>query len=100
MKVSEYAGWSNIRMRIAVMQPYFFPYYGYIELANAVDKFVFLDDVTFIKKGWIHRNKIRDRKGVIEVKIPLSGASQNRLINNIQIFDYQQWGCEGEGCAR
>lgn len=45
-------------MKVAIMQPYFFPYIGYFQLINAVDKFVFYDDVNFIKGGWINRNRI------------------------------------------
>ncbi len=45
-------------MNIAIMQPYFFPYLGYWQLINHVDEFVILDDVNFIKKGWINRNHI------------------------------------------
>ncbi len=40
------------------MQPYLFPYVGYFQLAYAVDDFVFLDDATFIKGGYINRNSI------------------------------------------
>lgn len=40
------------------MQPYLFPYIGYFQLINAVDKFVIHDDVQFIKAGWINRNRI------------------------------------------
>ena len=36
-------------MKIAIMQPYIFPYIGYFQLINAVDKMVFYDDVIFIK---------------------------------------------------
>lgn len=45
-------------MAVAIMQPYFFPYLGYFQLVQAVDDFVFYDDVMFIKKGWINRNRI------------------------------------------
>ena len=45
-------------MKLAIMQPYFFPYLGYMQLVNLVDKFVFYDDVNFIKRGWIARNRI------------------------------------------
>ncbi len=34
------------------MQPYLFPYIGYFQLISTVDKFVFYDDVAFIKQGW------------------------------------------------
>ena len=45
-------------MKIAIMQPYFFPYIGYFQLINAVDKFVIYDNIEFTKKGWINRNRI------------------------------------------
>ena len=45
-------------MKIGIMQPYIFPYIGYFQLINAVDKFIFYDDVNFIKGGWINRNQV------------------------------------------
>ncbi len=44
--------------RVAVMQPYLFPYLGTFQLARQVDRFVFYDDVTFIKQGYINRNTV------------------------------------------
>lgn len=78
-------------MKVAVMQPYFLPYLGYFQLVNAVDKFVFFDDVNFIKKGWINRNQILQNTGTYKFVIPLIKASQNRLINEIEISDYKAW---------
>lgn len=40
------------------MQPYLFPYIGYFQLINAVDRFVIHDDVQYIKSGWVNRNRI------------------------------------------
>jgi hypothetical protein len=45
-------------MRIAIMQPYLFPYVGYFQLMNLIDTFVILDDVQYINRGWINRNRI------------------------------------------
>lgn len=45
-------------MKLAIMQPYFFPYIGYFQLMNNVDNFVVYDDIKFTKKGWINRNRI------------------------------------------
>lgn len=44
--------------KVAVMQPYFFPYIGYFQLISSVDTFVFFDDVQFRKKSWMCRNRI------------------------------------------
>lgn len=40
-------------MKIGIMQPYFMPYIGYWQLIGAVDKFVILDDVNYIMRGFI-----------------------------------------------
>lgn len=45
-------------MKLAIMQPYFFPYIGYFQLMHAVDEFVVYDNIEFTKKGWINRNRI------------------------------------------
>ncbi|MET0385503.1 MAG: WbqC family protein, partial [Polyangiales bacterium] len=57
-------------MRLAIMQPYFFPYQGYFQLLAAVDKFVLYDDVAFIKNGWINRNRILSAAGVEYITVP------------------------------
>ncbi len=73
-------------MKLAIMQPYFFPYIGYFQLVNAVDKFVFYDDVNFITRGWINRNKIQLNQKEHLITVPVANASQNRLINEIRIY--------------
>jgi hypothetical protein len=45
-------------MKLAIMQPYIFPYIGYFQLMNAADEFIVYDKIEFTKKGWINRNRI------------------------------------------
>ncbi len=45
-------------MSLGIMQPYLFPYIGYFQLIHAVDTFVIYDDVQYITRGWINRNRI------------------------------------------
>ena len=78
-------------MTVAVMQPYIFPYLGYYQLVAAVDTFVFFDDVNFIKRGWINRNQLLQNGKPYRFTIPLKKASQNRLINEIELADYTNW---------
>jgi len=73
-------------MTAAVMQPYFFPYIGYFQMIKAVDVFVFYDDVNYIKKGWINRNRILVKGKDKLFTIPLKDASQNKMINEVEIF--------------
>jgi hypothetical protein len=72
-------------MRLAIMQPYIFPYIGYFQLINSVDKFVIYDDVNYINKGWINRNQIIVNNKAFLFTVPLKGASQNRLIRDIEV---------------
>ena len=72
-------------MTLAIMQPYLFPYTGYWQLVNAVDTFVIFDDVNFIKKGYINRNSILLNGKPHIFTLELIGASQNKLINEIEI---------------
>lgn len=78
-------------MTLGIMQPYAFPYIGYFQLINAVDKFVILDDVNFINKGWINRNNVLVSGKANIFTIPLKDTSQNKLINEIDIAADGKW---------
>ena len=71
--------------KVAVMQPYIFPYLGYFQLINAVDEYVLMDDVTWIKRGWMNRNTLKEDH---LFTIPVEKASQNKKIKDTYI-------CEG-----
>jgi len=73
------------------MQPYIFPYIGYFQLIDAVDKFIFYDDVNFIKKGWINRNQILINDKAHLITIPLNKASQNIFIKDTLISYSENW---------
>lgn len=72
---------------VAIMQPYIFPYVGYMNLVFASDTFVFYDDVNFIKRGWINRNRIILSGAPYRFVIPLCHSTQNRLIKDIELKD-------------
>ncbi|NNM68550.1 MAG: WbqC family protein [Gallionella sp.] len=76
---------------IAIMQPYFLPYIGYFQLMAAVDKFVIFDDVNFINRGWINRNRLLLNDVAHTFTVPLHNASQNKLICEIELCDDQGW---------
>lgn len=75
----------NTASTVAIMQPYLFPYIGYINLVAASDYFVFLDDVNYRKGGWINRNRVLINSEPHLFTVPLSNASQNRLIRDVCI---------------
>lgn len=67
------------------MQPYFLPYIGYWQLINLVEKFIIFDDVNFMNKSYLNRNKFLVNGKPFQFSLELIGASQNKLINEIQI---------------
>ena len=78
-------------MKLAIMQPYLFPYVGYIQLVGAVDKFVFYDDVAFIKNGWINRNRLIFSGEPRYFTVPLLEASSFRKISEVGVQAGGSW---------
>ena len=78
-------------MKLAIMQPYFFPYIGYWQLLNLVDRFVIYDDVNYIKRGWINRNRILINGQPNYITVPLNHASQNKLICDMSMQASPKW---------
>jgi len=64
-------------MKIAIMQPYFFPYIGYFQLIKSVDVFVVYDNIKYTKKGWINRNRMLQNGKDVMFSIPLKNDSDS-----------------------
>ncbi len=62
-------------MKLAIMQPYFFPYIGYFQLIAAVDQFVVYDNIKYTKKGWINRNRMLQNGKDVMFSLPLKSDS-------------------------
>lgn len=82
-------------MKIAVMQPYFMPYIGYFQLIKSVDKFIFFDDVQYIKKGWINRNKMLINNKESTFSLSIKKDSSNLNINQRFFGDQIEKECAG-----
>jgi hypothetical protein len=80
-------------MKVAIMQPYVFPYIGYFQLIKLVDIFVLYDDVNYIKQGWINRNKILVSEKEYVFTIPLNDASSFNSIKETKIHSllFTKW---------
>ncbi len=72
-------------MKIAIMQPYLFPYIGYFQLISAADRFVIHDDVQSIKGGWINRNRILVGGEPHYITLPVQKAPSSLNINERQL---------------
>ena len=77
---SKFTPW---KMKIAIMQPYIFPYIGYFQLINAVEMFVVHDDVQYIQRGWINRNRILMNEKDLLFTLPVRKAAVETPINEI-----------------
>lgn len=75
------------------MQPYFFPYAGYFSLIKQTDRFILLDEVQFIRHGWIERNRILNSdQGWIYIKVPLvKEEGRITIIKKLKINNEQDW---------
>ncbi len=79
-------------MTIAIMQPYFFPYIGYFQAIQAVDKYILYDDLNYIYQGWVDRNRLVDKGGnLFYIRPQLSNASVTKLISEINLQPTQYW---------
>lgn len=79
-------------MRLAINQPYFFPYLGYFSLIKHTDRFILIDELQFIKQGWIHRNRVLSNAGSFcYIRVPLQKHSQKDLIADIRIDHRTDW---------
>ena len=79
-------------MRLAIMQPYFFPYLGYYSLIKKSDKFILFDTVQFIRRGWIERNRIlKPTEGWQYVSVPLVKRPISTIIREMEIKNNEDW---------
>ena len=62
-------------MKVAIMQPYFFPYIGYFQLIGAVDLFIVYDNIKYTKEGWINRNRMLQNGRDALFSLPLKSDS-------------------------
>ncbi|WP_203141789.1 WbqC family protein [Marinobacter mangrovi] len=71
-------------MRLAIMQPYFFPYIGYFRLLKEADVFLLFDNVQFPRRGWVHRNRGLINGDWVWVTLPLQKAAQSTEIRELR----------------
>ena len=74
------------------MQPYLFPYIGYFQLIHSVDSFIIIDDVQYIKGGWINRNRILLDGGPCYITLPVEKGHLRDNINqrNFSSSEYKK----------
>ena len=86
----KYSQLENPLMKLALMQPYFFPYIGYFQLIHAVETFIIYDTVNYIKNGWIKRNRYLLNGTIKYLSLSVSEASSHKLITDTYISDEER----------
>lgn len=77
-------------MRLAIHQPHYLPWLGYLAKWAAADLFVFLDTVQYEKNGWQNRNRIKTVDGARWLTVPVH-ARLGTPIAEIAVDREQPW---------
>jgi len=79
-------------MKLGIMQPYFFPYLGYFDLINYVDKWVVFDTAQYIRHGWVNRNRVlHPNEGWMYITVPVKDHKQDTAIKEVKIANQKDW---------
>ena len=77
-------------MKVAIHQPQFLPWLGYVDKIDRADLFVLLDCVQFKKNEWQNRNRIRTADGWQWMTVPVLHDFGQR-IKDVRINDRVEW---------
>jgi hypothetical protein len=77
-------------MKVAIHQPHYLPWLGYLAKWAEADLFIFLDTVQYEKNGWQNRNQIKTREGPHWLTVPVR-ARQGVSIADVEIDTTQAW---------
>lgn len=78
---------------VAIMQPYFFPYLGYFSLIHSVEHFMFFDDVQYVKKSWMSRNRLLniEKKEPYFIRPTLIKPDYKALYTTVKLDNSDSW---------
>lgn len=78
--------------KVAISQPTYLPWLGYIKMIQSVDVFVFLDNVQFEKQSWQSRNRIKTNKDQpIWLTVPTQNHPLGTSLREIKIANRSNW---------
>jgi hypothetical protein len=77
--------------KVAIMQPTYLPYLGYLDLIQRAHIFVFLDDCQFDRRSWQQRNRILARHGEEMLSVPVKKRPVETEIREMEIDESQPW---------
>jgi len=78
--------------RVAISQPTYLPWLGYLKMIQSVDVFVFLDNVQFQKQSWQSRNRIKTHLDeTLWLSVPTKNHGLGTPISEVMIADKSNW---------
>jgi len=75
---------------VAIHQPHYLPWLGYLAKWAAADLFIVLDVVQYEKNGWQNRNRIKTREGARWLTVPVH-APLGTPIGEVRVDGSQPW---------
>lgn len=84
------AGAAARHVRVAIHQPQYLPWLGYLDKLDRSDVFVLLDTVQFKKNEWQNRNRIRTAQGWQYLTVPVLHEFPRRL-DQVRINNQADW---------
>lgn len=78
-------------MRVGIIQSNYIPWRGYFDFIDAVDLFVFHDDIQYTKGDWRNRNRIKTPNGARWLTVPVHYLKTTQLICESEIDFSKDW---------
>jgi hypothetical protein len=75
---------------VAIHQPHYLPWLGYLAKWAAADVFVLLDTVQYEKNGWQNRNRIKTAAGPSWLTVPVHARLGTPIVD-VTVDDIQPW---------
>jgi hypothetical protein len=77
-------------VKVAIHQPQYLPWLGYLDKLDSADVFILLDTVQFKKHEWQNRNRIRTKDGWQWLSVPILDRFPER-IDQVEISPHADW---------
>ncbi len=75
---------------VAIHQPQFMPWLGYLDKMDSADCFILLDTVQYKKNEWQNRNRIKTAQGAQWLTVPVTYQFPAR-IEEVRVTDSANW---------
>jgi hypothetical protein len=76
-------------VKLAIMQPYFFPYLGHFALISHCEKWVVFDITKYTPKSWMSRNRVlHPKEGWNYISVPLTNVSMAMKTAQAEILSF------------